>query len=87
MNHPDLPLYTVLLQQIMKPYRNYIRHAIKDNSVAWYMPSLTIEKEFEDKWFTQQGIKRIRSIKDKNAVIALQFESEGVFTMWMLKWA
>lgn len=81
-------MHIVLLQQIMPQYYAYARHAHKEENIGKPIWELAIvdQGEFEDKWFTQQGIKIIRSTVDGKKVSALGFESEGHFLLWMLRW-
>lgn len=80
-------MYIVLLQQIMPQYSKYIRDARTKEYEGKPLWQIELDSnEFEDKWFTQQGIKRIRAKTDKQVVCALGFESEGHYLMWMLRW-
>jgi hypothetical protein len=80
-------MHIVLLQQIMPQYAAYVRDARKKEYEGKNVWEYELDDDFfEDKWFTQQGIKRIRSKTDKQVVCALGFESEGHYLMWMLRW-
>lgn len=80
-------MYTVLLKEVMPQYYAYVKDARKKEYEGKALWEYELDDEFfEDKWFTEQGIKRIRSKVDNKVVCALGFESEGHFLMWMLRW-
>lgn len=81
-------MYTVLLQEVMPQYYAYLRAARKVEFEGRPLWEYVVDSdEFEDKWFTQKGIKRIRLENDREVTCALGFRSRGHYIMWLLKWS
>lgn len=79
--------YRVWLQDVRQQYYAYVKHALyqdADNQPLWMFNH--DEAAFEERWFTQQGITRIKSVQDDKDICGLQFESEEHFTFWMMRW-
>ena len=79
--------HRVFLADIPYQHYNYVKYALYQESGG--EPLWTMNHDhaaFEKKWFTDQGMSRIVLNEDGKKIAVMEFESEGHFLMWMLRW-
>lgn len=82
-------MHRVLLQDVMPQYYAYMKYAMR--AYSGDKPLWQVEydrEEFEDTWFTNEGISMVKADTEKGIVLCmLAFNSKETFMHWFLRWS
>ena len=78
----------VLVEDVFEQYYSYVRYAAyHDTNDKPIWESMQDREAFEEKWFRQEGIEVVRSVKDGKTIGRLVFKDREEFIIWMMRWS